>query len=193
MTGVVVRDLWCRFPDRARPALAGISLTVPRGQLTVVMGPTGAGKSTLARCLTRLVPAFTLADVQGDILLDGASIAGQPVAELAGRIGLVFQDFEAQLFSTDVMQEMVFALEHAAVPPPAMAARVQQALAAVGLVGFDGRDPTTLSGGEKQRLAIAGLLALRPGIMVFDEPTTDLDPRGRADVFRVLHTLRDDG
>lgn len=193
MSGIAVRDLICRYPGGARPALDGVDLVVARGALVVVMGANGAGKSTLARCLTRLVPEFTAADVSGTIALDGVAIDASTVGALAGTIGMVFQDFEAQLFSTDVMQEMVFALEHTGVPAAAMGARVVEALGAVGLSGFEGRDPTTLSGGEKQRLAIAGLLALRPGIMVFDEPTTDLDPLGRAEVFRVLRTLRDQG
>jgi len=106
---------------------------------------------------------------------------------------MVFQDFEAQLFSTDVTQEIVFGLEHTGVAPGSMPERVTGALAAVGLAGFEGRDPTTLSGGEKQRLAIAGLLALRPPIMVLDEPTTDLDPTGRVEVFDVLGRLRAEG
>jgi energy-coupling factor transport system ATP-binding protein len=193
VSGVAVHQLSCRYPERDREALAGISLTVPRGALAVVMGATGAGKSTLARCLTRLVPAFLPATVRGEIPHGGGRDRFTVEPDLAGRIGLVFQDFEAQLFSTDVMQEMTFALEHTGVAVGEMGARVEAALRAVGLVGFERRDPTTLSGGEKQRLAIAGLLALRPGIMVFDEPTTDLDPRGRADVFRVLHTLCDEG
>ncbi len=189
-TGIAVRDLSCTYDGDAAPALAGVTLDVPRGTLTVVMGATGAGKSTLARCLVRIVPCFHAGTVQGDVCLDGASIAGRRVGELAGTIGMVFQDFEAQLFSTDVTQEVVFALEHTGLPPAEMPARLAEALAAVGLSGFEGRDPTTLSGGEKQRLAIAGLLALRPGIMVLDEPTTDLDPVGRAEILAVLAGLR---
>src|SRR5207249_5077929 len=138
-------------------------------------------------------PCFLPGEVTGDVALLGTSVGERRVGELAGTIGMVFQDFEAQLFSTDVTQEVVFGLEHTGVAPADMPARVTHALAATGLAGFEGRDPTTLSGGEKQRLAIAGLLALRPPIMVLAEPTTDLDPTGRAEVFDVLGRLRADG
>src|SRR5207247_2476045 len=159
---VAVRGLGCAYPGTARPALAALDLELPPGALARVRCSSGAGKSTLARCLTRLVPCFVPAEVTGDVRLLGEPIHGRRVGELAGTIGMVFQDFEAQLFSTDVTQEVVFGLEHTAVPPAEMPERVARALATVGLAGFEGRDPTTLSGGEKQRLAIAGLLALRP-------------------------------
>jgi energy-coupling factor transport system ATP-binding protein len=190
---VAVDGLHCLYPDAARPALADVGFALAPGALAVVMGASGAGKSTLARCLTRLVPCFAPADVRGDVRLLGRSIAGRATGELAGIIGMVFQDFEAQLFSTDVTQEVVFGLEHTGMPPAEMPARVVDALARVGLTGFEGRDPTTLSGGEKQRLAIAGLLALRPPVMVLDEPTTDLDPAGREEVFATLGRLRLEG
>jgi energy-coupling factor transporter ATP-binding protein EcfA2 len=190
---IAVRGLTVTYDGATRAALDGVDLDVPPGALVVVMGATGAGKSTLARALARIVPCFTAGQVAGDVRLLGAPIDGRRVGELAGTIGMVFQDFEAQLFSTDVTQEVVFALEHTGVPPAEMPERVRRALAAVGLAGFEGRDPTTLSGGEKQRLAIAGLLALRPPIMVLDEPTTDLDPAGRTDVLRTLAALRAEG
>jgi len=190
---VRVAHLTCRYAPGARPALDDVSCELPPGALAVVMGATGAGKSTLVRCLTRLVPAFVPAEVEGELALLGRSLAGRRVGELAGTVGMVFQDFEAQLFSTDVTQEVVFALEQTGVPPAEMAARAARALATVGLAGFEDRDPTTLSGGEKQRLAIAGLLALRPPVMLLDEPTTDLDPAGRAEVLRVLAALRAEG
>ncbi len=194
MTAAVsVRGLTCTYAGASRPALADVDLEVPAGALVVVMGATGAGKSTLARCLTRIVPCFTPAEVHGDVRLCGMPVDGRRPGELAGTVGMVFQDFEAQLFSTDVTQEVVFGLEHTGVPPAEMPARVRQALAAVGLAGFETRDPGTLSGGEKQRLAIAALLALRPRVMIFDEPTTDLDPAGRAEVWQTLAALRAEG
>jgi len=183
----------CTYDGATRAALAGVDLAVPRGALVVVMGRSGAGKSTLARCLARIVPCFVRGVVSGDLRLGGATIADRRPGELAGAVGMVFQDFEAQLFSSDVTQELVFGLEQTGVPPGEMRARVHAALAAVGLAGFEDRDPATLSGGEKQRLAIAGLLAMRPAVMVLDEPTTDLDPQGRADVLRVLAALRAEG
>src|SRR5215510_9608439 len=91
-------DLTCRYPDGDRPALDAVSLRLAPGTLTLVMGATGAGKSTLVRCLARLVPCFTAAEVTGEIRIGGASIVGRSVGELAGRLGMVFQDFEAQLF-----------------------------------------------------------------------------------------------
>jgi cobalt transport protein ATP-binding subunit len=190
---IAVRGLRCAYDGTGRAALDGVDLELPAGALAVVMGATGAGKSTLARCLTRIVPCFTPADVRGEIRLAGEPIDGRRVGELAGTIGMVFQDFEAQLFSTDVTQEVVFGLEQTGVPAGEMPARLHRALAGVGLAGFEGRDPTTLSGGEKQRLAIAGLLALRPRIMLLDEPTTDLDPVGRGEVMRTLAALRAEG
>jgi energy-coupling factor transport system ATP-binding protein len=189
-TGITVRGLCCTYDGAERPALDGVDCEVPAGTLTVVMGATGAGKTTLMRCLTNIVPCFLPGDVRGEVRLDGESVAGRRVGELAGRVGMVFQDFEAQLFSSDVTQEIVFGLEHTGVDAAEMPGRVRDALRAVGLEGFEGRDPGTLSGGEKQRLAIAGLLALEPRILLFDEPTTDLDPRGRADVFALLGRLR---
>jgi len=190
---VVVRGLACTYAGASRPAVRDVDCELPPGALAVVMGATGAGKSTLARCLTRIVPCFLPGEVTGEIELLGVPARDRAVGELAGTIGMVFQDFEAQLFSTDVTQEVVFGLEHTSVPPAEMPERVARALAAVGLAGFEGRDPTTLSGGEKQRLAIAGLLALRPPIMVLDEPTTDLDPAGRGEVLQVLARLRAEG
>src|SRR6202048_5008164 len=113
--------------------------------------------------------------------------------EVAARVGMVFQDFEAQLFSTNVAHEVAFAMEQVGMDREEMVRRIRPALEAVGLAGFEHRDPTSLSGGEKQRLAIASVLALRPAVIVLDEPTTDLDPEGKAEVFALIRSLREQG
>ena len=181
------------YPGQSAPALAGVSLTVRRGEMIVVMGATGAGKSTLAKCLNRTIPGFQPGTLTGDIAINGRTLQGEGVADLAGIVGLVSQDFEAQLFATNVQQEIAFGMEQLGVAPEEMRRRVPAALATVGLGGFDQRDPSTLSGGEKQRLALAATLALHPSILVFDEPTTDLDPLGKLEIFGVLGTMRQQG
>jgi len=175
------------------PALDDVSLAVHRGEMVVIMGATGAGKTTLAKCLNRVIPAFQPGALSGEICLFGRALREEGVADLAGRIGLVSQDFEAQLFATNVVQEVVFGMEQLGVPADEMRLRLPRALQAVGLHGFEARDPATLSGGEKQRLAIAATLALQPSIMVFDEPTTDLDPIGKLEIFAVLAAMRHQG
>ncbi|MCK6555283.1 energy-coupling factor transporter ATPase [Candidatus Binatia bacterium] len=181
------------YAEQTRPALHEVSLTVHRGEMVVVMGATGAGKTTLAKTINRTVPTFQHGTLTGTVTVLGRLLATESVAQLAGLVGLVSQDFEAQLFSTNVVQEIAFGMEQLGVPPTEMRRRVPAALAAVGLTGFERRDPTTLSGGEKQRLAIAATLALQPNILVFDEPTTDLDPIGKLEIFAVLGRMRKDG
>ena len=154
------------------------------------MGATGVGKSTFCRCLNGLIPSFIKGELTGEISLFGETLDRQHVYKTARRIGLVFQDFEAQLFSTDVQLEVAFGLENFAVDRQEMPQRVRDALKRVGLSGFEDRDPSTLSGGEKQRLAIASVLVSRPTVLVMDEPTTDLDPVGKRDVFNLARELR---
>jgi energy-coupling factor transport system ATP-binding protein len=174
-------------------ALCGVDLECREGEWLAVLGATGAGKSTLLQCSNRVVPELRPGRVRGEIEVLGRSVEGLRVGELAGHVAFVFQDFEAQLFSTSVREEILFGLEQLALPPKEMDARVEQALEAVGLVGFERRDPTSLSGGEKQRLAIASALAQGPGLFALDEPSTDLDPAGREEIFSVLERLRGAG
>ena len=159
-----------------RPALRAVSFAQAAGETIGVMGASGAGKSTLAKCLNRIVPEFEDGDFRGAILIGGERLAQLRVCEVAPKVGMVFQDFESQLFSTNVAHEVAFAMEQVGMERADMNRRIMPALEAVGLAGFEHRDPMSLSGGEKQRLAIASVLALRPRVIVLDEPTTDLDP-----------------
>jgi energy-coupling factor transport system ATP-binding protein len=190
---VRVEDLSFTYAGSLEPALRGIHLTVRAGEMIGIMGASGAGKSTLAKVLSRIVPEMEGGDLRGVVMLGGKSIADARVRDLAGEIGMVFQDFESQLFSTTVAHEVAFAMERVGMPREEILARLGPALDAVGLRGFEPRDPTTLSGGQKQRLAIASVLALRPRVVILDEPTTDLDPEGRAEVFALIHQMRGQG
>ena len=181
------------YADTTIPALRDVSLLIRHGEMVVIMGASGVGKSTLVKCLNRVIPAFQNGQFVGEVRVFGKRLTVEKVGELAQTIGMVFQDFEAQLFSTTVRDEVVFGLEQLGVEPQEMQRRLTESLAQVGLSGFEARDPTTLSGGQKQRLAIAALLALRPRILVFDEPTTDLDPEGRQEIFALLGQMRAQG
>ncbi len=178
------------YADAATPALRGVSLQVRPGEMIVIIGASGAGKSTLVKCLNRVIPAFQTGQLSGEVRLFGRRLVHEKVGELAGAVGMVFQDFEAQLFATTVRDEIIFGMEQLGVERAEMQRRLDEVLAQVGLAGFEARDPTTLSGGQKQRLAIAALLALRPQVLVLDEPTTDLDPQGRQEIFALLGRMR---
>ena len=181
------------YHEGERPALRAVSLVQNAGEMIGVMGASGAGKSTLAKCLNRIVPEFEDGDFHGAIRIAGESLEHLRVCDVAPKVGMVFQDFESQLFSTNVAHEVAFAMEQVGMDRAEMDRRILPALEAVGLRGFEHRDPMSLSGGEKQRLAIASVLALRPSVIVLDEPTTDLDPEGRAEVFALIRKLREQG
>ena len=186
-------DLHFTYRNSEAPALAGVDLAVASSEFIVVVGPSGAGKSTLCYTLNGLVPQFHRGDLRGQVTILGSLASGQKVNALAGQVGLVFQDFESQLFSTNVELEVAFAPENFGVDRAEMERRVRECLATVGLTGLERREPATLSGGQKQRLAIASVLSLEPKVVVMDEPTTDLDPLGKEGVFTVSRRLRERG
>ncbi len=171
--------------------LRGVSLAVPAGQSLAVMGPTSGGKTTLALILAALAPEMTGGVLRGQVWVDGQDVTQTTAGHLSSHLGLVFQEPERQLFNMTVADEVGFGLEGKAVPPVEIASRVTWALERVGLadpVLLD-RAPWQLSGGQQKRLAIATILALRPPILVLDEPMAGLDPLGRREVAEVLREL----
>ena len=188
---VQVSGLGYRYRGQKEAALRGVDLEVGEGEFVVVMGPSGAGKSTLCVSLNGLIPHFFRGRMEGEVKIRGHSTRDSKVGEFTREVGLVFQDFEAQLFSTNVELEVAFGPENFQVEHEEMVRRVRNALEWVRLEGFEGRQPATLSGGQKQRLAIASVLAMEPRILCLDEPTTDLDPTGKLGVFEVAEKLRD--
>jgi cobalt transport protein ATP-binding subunit len=187
---VSIRDLAYTYRGQKEPALDGVSLDVAQGEFIVIMGHSGAGKSTLCTSLNGLIPHFFRGRMQGEVLIEGRSTREGKVGEFAKDVGLVFQDFEAQLFSTNVALEVAFGPENFEVEREEMARRVRSVLSQVRLEGFEDRQPATLSGGQKQRLAIASVLAMEPKILCLDEPTTDLDPIGKLGIFEIAEDLK---
>ncbi len=193
MKAIEIEDLSFVYQGQGQPALDRVDFGQEEGELVVVIGKEGAGRSTLCYSLNRLIPTFKYGRLTGRIRILGEDISSKRVSQMAHQVGLVFQDFESQLFSTNVELEIAFPLENLAIRREDIEGRIKESLSITGLSGFESRDPTTLSGGEKQRLAIASVIATRPKILVMDEPTTDLDPQGREELLSLSSCLRTQG
>jgi energy-coupling factor transport system ATP-binding protein len=172
------------YPGSEEPALSGISFELRPGEYVGLVGPNGGGKSTLVRLLNGL-----LRPESGSVRVSGYDPATEPF-EVRKHLGVLFQNPENGLVAPFVEDDVAFGLENLGVPREEMRARVAQAIRAVGLEGYERREPHTLSGGEKQRVALAGLLAVEPEILVLDEPTSMLDAAGRREVLEHLEMLR---
>ncbi|MDO8879294.1 MAG: ATP-binding cassette domain-containing protein [Coriobacteriia bacterium] len=184
-----VRDVMVVYPGAGRPALDGVSLTLSPGESVALLGANGSGKSTLARlCNALLLPSAGTVSVDGMDTRDAAA-----VWDVRSRVGFVQQNPENQIVGTVAEEDVAFGPENLGVPAGELRRRVDDALEAVGLAGMQRREPHLLSDGQKQRLAIAGALAMCPAYLVLDEPTAMLDGTGRAEVAAVLQTLRDEG
>ena len=174
----------------AAPALDDLSCHIRPGELVGLLGRSGAGRSTLASTLNGTIPHLVRGELTGRIAVGGEEVRGLRPRDLAGRIGFVFQDFEAQLFSTTVPLEVAFGPENLGVPRAEIVRRVDRCLDLVRLSHLRHKAPAALSGGQKQRLALASVLALAPSILVLDEPTSDLDPAGRRELLEAIRSLR---
>ena len=172
------------YPGSGRPALSGVSLDLRQGEYVGVVGPNGGGKSTLVRLLNGLLKPDS-----GRVLVSGRDPATEPF-EVRKHLGVLFQNPENGLVAPFVEDDVAFGLENLGVPREEMRERVARAIRTVGLEGFERREPHTLSGGEKQRVALAGLLVAEPEILVLDEPTSMLDSAGRIEVLEYLHALQ---
>ena len=186
---VCIERLSFRYPGASTLALHDISLTVEPGECLALMGASGAGKTTLCLALLGIVPQFFGGELYGAVRIAGLDTLAHPVSVLARKVGIVFQDPETQLTATSVEHEVAFALENLCFETGEIRIRIDEALSAVGLAGLEKKHPHALSGGQKQRLAIAAALALKPQLLVLDEPTSQLDPVGAAEVFALVHTL----
>lgn len=176
-----VSGLSFRYPGAHRATLDNLSFSVMPGERVALLGPNGAGKSTLLLALAGVIQAEGVCEVAG--------LSTRDQKQLCRRVGLVFQDTESQLFMPTVFDDVAFGPLNFGLPEAEVKERVRKALASVGCEGYEARVPHQLSGGERRRIALATVLAMDVDILLLDEPTTNLDPRGKRAVLKLLGEL----
>ena len=192
MACIEIENLRFTYPSREIPTLHGITTRVPRGVFVLLTGPTGCGKSTLLRTLNGLIPHASAGTLTGTVHLNGKDIATQSLTTTCQQVSLLFQNPDDQLFCTLVEDEIAFGLENLGFPPEEIQERITIALEQVGLSGFESRQISSLSGGEKQRVALAAVCAMRPQVLLLDEPTSHLDPKGTREILNIVNYLNNE-
>ncbi|MFB6703577.1 ABC transporter ATP-binding protein [Streptomyces sp. NPDC056333] len=178
-----------RYEGAARPTLSGVDLTVPEGELVLLVGPSGVGKSTLLGAVSGLVPHFTGGTLRGRVIVDGRDTRTHKPRELADLVGTVGQDPLSHFVTDTVEDELAYGMESLGLAPDVMRRRVEETLDLLGLAGLRDRPIATLSGGQQQRVAIGSVLTPHPKVLVLDEPTSALDPAAAEEVLAVLQRL----
>ena len=188
---ITIQDLSFTYKDEKAPALQEIRLTIPEGGFLGVIGPAGAGKTTLARAVSGMIPHHYTGDYYGSVTVNGMDTVETSLEDISRLVGMVFQDVDSQIISPVVEDELLYGLENFGIPREEIPQRIGEALQKVGITDLRERAVGSLSGGQRQKVAIASILALKPQILVLDEPTGELDPRSSRQVFSLLKELNE--
>ena len=189
MKVIETKDITYEYPDGTK-ALEEVNFNVEEGKIVALLGPNGAGKSTLFLHFNGILrPSF------GSIIIDGEPVNynKKDLMRIRQKVGIVFQNPDDQLFAPTVLEDVAFGPMNMGLSKEEVDDRVKEALIRVGMEGFEKKPPHHLSGGQKKRVAIAGILAMKPKIMVLDEPTSGLDPKGASQILRLLYKLNKEG
>ncbi len=186
---VEINNLTFKYSASGQPVLSDINLSFRKGEVALLIGPTGAGKSTLYMCLNGLIPNLIHGYMSGEVIVDGKNTAEHSIADLAQTVGIVFQDPEIQIFSLTVEEELAFGPENLGLPKDEIRHRVAQAASYIGLKDLLEREPAKLSGGQQQTVAIGSIWSMLPEVMILDEPTSNLDPIGSQRVLDLIKKL----
>lgn len=188
-----IENLNFRYRIREELAIKNINLEISSGKVILIAGASGCGKTTLIRCINGLIPRSYKGELNGHILIHGEDLSDLKLAEISQKIGTVLQDPERQILGTKVINEVAFGLENLALPRDEILERVEESLNRLKISDLKYRDTFNLSGGEKQKVALAGVLAMRPEILLLDEPLASLDPASAEETLFILRRLADEG
>ncbi|MDC8962804.1 energy-coupling factor transporter ATPase, partial [Metamycoplasma hyosynoviae] len=181
---IEIKNLYFKYPGAEKYALDDINLDIETGKYIAILGHNGSGKSTFSKLLSAIYKASS-----GKIIVDGVEINPENISEIRRMIGIVFQNPDNQFIGSTVEDDIAFGLENKKLDYQTMRKIVVKYATAVGMENYLEREPQNLSGGQKQRVAIASTLALDPQVIIFDEITSMLDPRGRVDIYKIIHNL----
>jgi energy-coupling factor transport system ATP-binding protein len=190
---LIIENLNFRYHSREELAIKNISLSVEPGQVLLIAGASGCGKTTLARCINGLIPRSYKGELTGKILLNGSEVTKLSLAQVSQIVGTVLQDPERQILGTKVANEVAFGLENLSLPRELIIERVRESLEHLKIPHLMDRETFHLSGGEKQKVALAGVLAMHPSILLLDEPLASLDPASAQDALDIIRELADEG
>jgi energy-coupling factor transporter ATP-binding protein EcfA2 len=194
VNAVEVSQLGFQYSGAPEPSLRGIDFSLAPGEIALLVGPTGAGKSTLYLSLVGLIPNLIRGSMSGSVSVAGMDTSEHSIAELAQKVGIVFQDPEMQIFALTVEDELAFGPENLGLPKAEIVRRVTEAATIVQLQALLEREPARLSGGQQQTVAIGAVWSMLPEVIILDEPTSNLDPQGSQRVLSLVQTLsRDHG
>ncbi len=190
---LVIEDLSFQYRTRSEPAITNISFELHQGEMLLIAGSSGCGKTTLARCINGLIPRSYRGKREGKVLLHGKDVAEMQIAEVAQMVGTLLQDPERQIVASNVYNEIAFGPENLGLPRDEILVRVEAAMSRLGIEYLRDRETFNLSGGEKQKVALAGLLAMNPSILLLDEPLASLDPASAYEALDVFRSLAEEG
>lgn len=188
---IAVKDFSFQYSGADKPALQHLNLKIADGDFVGIIGKSGAGKTTLTYALNGIIPHYFRGDFYGEVNVFGMDTVEVRPERLSLTVGSVLQDTDSQMIASVVEDEILFGLENFGVPKGEIEGRIQYALESVGIVSLRDREIRSLSGGQKQKVAIAAILALKPRVIVLDEPTGELDPQSSRQVYQVLKELNE--
>ena len=189
---IEIQELTFKYSNSKKNALENITLNIEKGDFIGIIGESGAGKTTFCSCLNGLIPHHYTGDFYGSVKVEGQDTFEIKPDKLALKVGSVFQDIESQIVSYFVEDEILFGLENFGVPANQIDARITEALEALDITDLRHREINTLSGGQKQKVVLASILALQPDYLILDEPTGELDPASSLQIFKLLKKLNEE-